>query len=132
MRDHKWLMHKLAAIWTRYFSDVQQINPVLVRFGRSAKTRLGSIKLGRKKINTYITLTGFLQDERVPEFVIEAVLAHELAHYAHGFNSPHQQLLHYPHKHRVVDRELTKRGLGDIVLLQKKWLKDNWPTIVRG
>lgn len=131
MRDNKWLKKKLETIWTRYFSDIQQINPVLVRFGRPAKTRLGSIKLGRKKVNTYITLTGYFQNESVPDFVIDTVLAHELAHYAHGFNSHHQKLFHYPHKHRVVDQELTKRGLGDIVVLQKRWLKENWQLIVR-
>lgn len=131
MRDNKWLKRKLEAIWSRYFGDIQPINPVFVRFGRPAKTRLGSIKLGRKKVNTYITITGFFKDERVPEFVLDAVLAHELTHYAHGFNSPLQKLFHYPHKHRVVDRELTKRGLDDIVVLQKKWLKKNWRLIVR-
>lgn len=131
-RDNQWLKNRLEQIWQRYFSDIELLNTVFVRFGRPARTRLGSIKFGRRKENpnTYITITGYFTHPLVPEFVVDAVLAHELSHYAHGFYSPHQQLHRFPHKHSVIDRELTKRGLVDIIKLQKKWLKQNWKEFI--
>lgn len=132
MRDNMWLKNKLVAIWQRCFPEVQIKNEVIVRFGRPARTRLGSIKFDQRKNppaggpRTYITLTGFFRDPAIPEFVLEAVLAHELAHYAHGFYSPHEQLHKYPHQHGIVDKELTTRGLHDTLKLQKRWLKENW------
>lgn len=133
MRDNKWLKEKLVGVWQRYYSDVTPKNEVIVRFGRNARTRLGSIKFGRRKENprTYITITGLFRDPEIPEFVIDAVLAHELAHYAHGFFSPHEKLHRYPHQHGVVDKELTTRGLGDILIMQKRWLKKNWREYLR-
>lgn len=80
--------------------------------------------------NTYITITGLFKDEKIPESVVDAVLAHELSHYAHGFFSPHNQLHNHPHKHKIVTNELTKRGLGDILKNQKTWLKQNWKDII--
>lgn len=128
MRDDKWLKDRLLQIWQRYFPDVKVQNEVFVRFGRAAKTRLGSIKFGRRRDNpkTYITITGYFRDPEIPAFVVDSVLAHELAHYAHGFYSPHTKLHRYPHQHGVVDKELTKRGLGDILKLQKRWLRKEW------
>lgn len=136
MRDNRWLKERLEYIWRTYFSDVVLANTVYVRFGRNAKTRLGSIKHGRKLMgdgqkNTYITITGLFSQELVPEYVVDAVLAHELSHYAHGFFSPHAQLHSHPHKHKIVDNELTKRGLQDILKDQKTWLKQNWKDIIK-
>jgi len=134
-RDHKWLKKRLAAIWQRYFPDVQLANNVFVKFGRPTRTRLGSIKFGRRKENlpagqagpnTIITVNGHFIDQEIPEFVIDAVLAHELTHYAHGFCSPHDQFHRYPHQGGVVRRELVDRGLKDLLALEKKWVKENW------
>lgn len=128
MRDNKWLKDRLVQLWQRYFADIKLQNEVFVRFGLKAKTRLGSIKFGRRRQTprTYITVTGFFRDESIPDFMVDSVLAHELVHYAHGFYSPHSKLFRYPHQHGVVNKELTKRGLGDIIRLQKRWLKQNW------
>lgn len=128
MRDNKWLKNRLVQIWQRYFPDIKLQNEVFVRFGRPARTRLGSIKFGRRRENprTYITITGYFRDEAVPEFVVDAVAAHELAHYTHGFYSPHSKLFRYPHQHGVVNQELTKRGLADTLKLQKRWLREHW------
>lgn len=132
MRDNIWLKERLEQIWRRHFPDIKQLNNVFVRFGRSARTRLGSIKYGRKRSepNTFITITGYFRDPAIPEFVVDGVLAHELVHYAHGFFSPHEQLHRHPHRQGIVDKELTNRGLDDILELEKRWLKDNWRDYV--
>lgn len=132
-RDNKWLRERLKQIWNRYFHDVPPANNIIIKFGRPARTRLGSIKFGRRKIdpNTIITLTGFFRDHEIPEFVIDATVAHELVHYAHGFHSPHPQLYRHPHHGGVVRRELIDRGLEDVLELSRKWLKNNWPDYVR-
>lgn len=128
MRDDKWLRNLFTQVKNRNFPDLEIKNNLFIRFGRNNKQRLGTIKFGRRKENpnTFITINGFFKDERIPEFVIVATLSHELIHYAHGFFSPHPQLHRYPHRGSVVDRELTQRGLGDILKLQKEWLKHNW------
>jgi len=133
-RDHQWLKNRLETIWQRYFPDVALANNVLVKFGRPTKTRLGSIKFGRRKIdpNTIITINGFFQDPEIPEFVVDGVLAHELTHYAHGFCSPHEQYHRYPHQGGVVRRELVDRGLKDLLQLEKRWVKENWVKYLKG
>lgn len=132
-RDNKWLKARLQSLWQRYFPDVKLANNIFVKFGRPTKTRLGSIKYGRKKIepNTIITLNGFFQDPEIPEFVVDGVLAHELTHYTHGFFSPHEQWHHYPHQGGVVRQELVDRGLKDLLKLEKAWVKKNWEKFLK-
>lgn len=133
LRTNQWLADRLDWLWHSYFADVEVANIVYVRFGRSARTRLGSIKYGRRKVNpnTFITITGYFRDLDIPEYVIDAVLAHELTHYTHGFFSPHPQLHKHPHQHGIIDKELTKRGLEDTMRLQKVWLKTNWRDFLK-
>lgn len=132
-RDNQWLKGRLELLWQRYFSDIQLANTLFVRFGRKNRTRLGTIKFGRRKENpnTYITVNGHFRDPNIPEFVIDVTLVHELAHYSHGFFSPHPQKEQFPHRGSVVNRELTKRGLDDIVKMQKRWLKENWEKFLK-
>ena len=127
-RNNKWLKDRLAMIWDRFFPDITIANNVIVKFGRPAKTRLGSIKFGRRKEdpNTIITINGWFIDPLIPEFVIDGVLVHELTHYAHGFASPHEQYHRYPHAGGVVRREMVDRGLKQLLSLEKKWIKENW------
>lgn len=133
MRDHKWLKSRLEAIWARYFPDVVVANNVFVKFGRPCRTRLGSIKYGRKKVdpNTIITINGHFKDETIPEFVVDAVLAHELTHYAQGFASPHEQAYRHPHQGGVVKNELSDRGLHELMSAEKKWVKENWREYIK-
>lgn len=133
MRNHKWLKNRLAEIWKRYFPDISISNNVIVRFGRPSKTRLGSIKYGRIKDqpNTIITINGHFTDPQIPEFVIDAVLAHELTHYAHGFFNPKGQQKIYPHKGGIVNKEMISRGLSDLLKLEKKWIKENWQKYLK-
>ncbi|MBI3261017.1 hypothetical protein HYZ64_01450 [Candidatus Berkelbacteria bacterium] len=136
-RDNKWLAQRLESIWKTHFADIAIQNEIIVRFGRRARTRLGSIQFGRRtppaggNPRTYITITGYFRQEVVPEYVVDAVLAHEFTHYTHGFHSPGEQLYSHPHKHGVVTKELTNRGLGGIVKKQKSWIKSNWTKFIR-
>lgn len=128
IRDHNWLKFRLETIWAKYFPDIAVANNVFVKFGRPARTRLGSIKYGRRREdpNTIITINGYFKDETIPEAVVDAVLAHELTHYAQGFCSPHEQKFRNPHQGGVVNRELSDRGLRELLHFEKKWVKANW------
>lgn len=127
-RESQWLKQRLIFLWKRYFSDIEIKNQLIIKFGRPCRTRLGSIKAGRiyKKERSIITINGYFQDFEIPEFVVDAVVAHEFMHYAHGFASPHQQAFRHPHQGGVVNWDLKERGLEDTLKLQKQWLKKNW------
>ena len=70
-------------------------------------------------------------DERVPEYVIDTTLAHELVHYMHGFNSPLPQKYKHPHRGGIVDKELIKRGFGHNLSMEKVWAKNQWEKLFR-
>jgi len=127
-RDNNWLKERLKYLWQRYFSDISIINKITIKFGRPARTRLGSIKPGRKlgDQHSIITMNGYFRDPEIPEFVVDAVIAHEFMHYAHGFASPHEKAYNHPHKGGVVNWDMKERGLDDILKLEKRWLKENW------
>jgi hypothetical protein len=130
-RDEAWLQQVLDKIWDNYFEDVPQENDVRIVFGRRAKRRLGSISLDPADRKTsLITMNGLFRSTQIPEFVIEATIVHELTHYAHGFNSPLEQAQTHPHAGGVMRREFAERGLLDLYLQQKKWLKDNWQDVI--
>ncbi len=130
-RDQEWLENMLADIWYKYFFDVEQSNNVTIRYGRKAKRRLGSISLDRVDgVTSIITINPLYQDEMVPEYVVKATIVHEMTHYAHGFNSPHEQKQRHPHSGGVIRKEFAERGLEDLYLKQQKWLKDNWIGVV--
>ncbi|HEC64104.1 MAG TPA: hypothetical protein ENI23_02280 [bacterium] len=125
---------------------------VIIRFGRRSKTQLGSIKwasnktTGVKKVLeelykefgkdlkelfddkriSVITVSRLYQGEKVPEYVIDSTIAHEMIHYAHGFSSPLKQLYRHPHKGGVIKKEMYERGMGETWSKAKKWLKKNW------
>lgn len=130
-RNNKWLETRLKHIWQRYFPDVGVLNHVFVKFGRPSMTRLGSIKAGQNKENTIITINGHFIDPQIPEFVVDAVLAHELTHYAHGFFSPHERSQRFPHKGGVVRHEMIDRGLQELLKAEKKWIKMNWREYIK-
>jgi hypothetical protein len=123
MRDDKWLLSRLDHLWLAYFSDVPQLNPVFIHFGRFARLRFGSIKLDRRSNKTYITITGMFKDEKVPEEIVDHTIAHELCHYAHGFSSPHAQLHRFPHEGGVIKTEMEKRDLVYLISAYRKWIK---------
>lgn len=144
-RDESWLADRLNYLWDTYFSDVTRPNPVIAVFGRASKTRLGSIGMqGWHRQGTFrgyrthssiedgttvIKLTGYFKKPEIPNYVLDVTLAHEMVHYAHGFHSPHPQLYKHPHQGNIVNDELKKRGLGELLKQQKAWLKANWEDI---
>ncbi len=130
-RDQAWLQDLLDRTWDAHFADVPQDNDVRIEYGRRAKRRLGSIRLDPKDNRTsIITMNGLFRLPEVPEFVIQATLVHELTHYAHGFNSPLQQQQRHPHAGGVMRREFEERGLLDLYLEQKRWLKVRWAPLL--
>ncbi len=130
-RDQEWLENILADVWYKHFEDVPQSNEVRIVYGRKAKRRLGSISRDRVDPSvSVITINSIFQDLEVPEFIIRATIVHEMTHYAHGFNSPLEQKQKHPHSGGVIRREFAERGLEQLFLDQKKWLKENWPSIV--
>ncbi len=130
-RDEAWLQGILDMIWDNYFPEVPQVNDVRIVYGRRAKRRLGSISLDPADRKTsIIMMNGIFRREDVPEFVVEATIFHELTHYAHGFNSPLEQAQAHPHAGGVMRREFAERGLLELYLQQKHWLKEHWPRIL--
>lgn len=125
MRDNRWLKDKLSAIWSDYFADVRKSDDVTILFSRRCKGRLGSIRLVNNS-QSEIKINGILKDNVVPEYVCEAVIAHELTHYVHGFGSKRPQLYKYPHRGGVVAREMAGRGLGQTHVEAKSWIDSNW------
>lgn len=149
MRDNIWLKEKLIEMHQSHFSDITDGNEIVVQFGRKSKTRLGSISLREKgkekrrllrhkvKELTYenslsiITINGHLQNEEIPEKLVIGILAHEFCHFVHGFNSLREKRYHLPHSGGIINSELKERGLEDVLKFQKKWLKQNWKSVIK-
>jgi hypothetical protein len=135
MRDNKWLAKQLDDLHARYFSDIPIENAILVRFGRAARTRFGSIIAkptpGYQRPVTFISINSLFKDEVVPEYVIQATLLHEFVHYTHGFHSPLKQKYRFPHKGGIVNREIKERGAGDILDLQNRWIKQHYRNFLK-
>lgn len=123
VRDDAWLLSRLDYLWSNYFQDVPQINPVFIKFGRFARLRFGSIRMDSKTQKTYIVITGMFKDPKIPQEVVDHTIAHELAHYAHGFSSPHKRLHKFPHEGGIIKAELENRGLIYLYKAYKEWIK---------
>lgn len=121
LRDDKWLLSRLDNLWTNYFGDVTQENPIFIRFGRYSRFRLGSIRLDRLSKKTYITITGMFKDPNIPMAVVDQTIAHEMCHYTHGFSSPKTRLHKYPHSGGVIKKELEDRKLGHLYKAYRDW-----------
>ncbi len=143
MRDDNWLADKMYDLWEDHFEDVPRVNKVLIKFSKKSKRQLGAIswlqnrtkkidkmleqaEQGDDKRVSLINITAYFQDETIPEHVVLGTIAHEMCHYAHGFNSPLKQIYDHPHKGGVIRKEMTSRGLAGIYKSSRKWLKENW------
>lgn len=122
MRDNNWLLSRLDHLWSNYFPEIPQINPVFIRFGRFARLRFGSIRLDPRTKHTIIIITGMFKDSKIPQVVVDHTIAHELCHYVHGFSSPHKRLHRFPHEGGVIKQELENRGLIHLHSGYKKWI----------
>ena len=126
VRDQAWLSGQLDHIWSTWFADVERITPVSIRYVRPWKRRLAVIYLTDDDRSSFIGVNRLLRDPRVPYTVFLVTLAHELAHYAHGFGSHHPRRYRHPHRGNVIQRELTRRGLGAELRFYTEWTNDSW------
>jgi len=142
IRDDNWLEGRLENIWRAFFNDIPKSN-VAIKWGRRARNRLGSISrqkagnsfwsylaIADEGTPTIITINSLFKAEQIPSYVVDMVIAHEVCHYAHGFNSPLPQRFDTPHAHGIIAKEMIERGLGTTLKMQKKWIKENWFTYV--
>ena len=116
----------LDSIWQEHFPDIPRINEVHIAYDYPWKRRLGLIRLSYDNETSFIGINTLLQHLSVPEHVLITTVAHELAHYAHGFGSPLPRLYQHPHANNVVNRELEQRGLGELVRLCDQWIDEQW------
>lgn len=130
-RDQVWLEAVLQEVWTTAFPDLVAQNRVEIRFGRAARTRLGSIRMARDGSVSTILMNRLFRDERVPREMVAVTVAHELTHYLHGFSSPLPRQYKSPHAGGVVTRDLKARGFGPALVRQKRWLKAHFPGLYR-
>ena len=128
MRDNKWLNERLNNIWGLLFPELPKKNRVVIKFKGKWKNKFGHIKRLKNK-DSEIAINSIFKDERIPEYLIDLTIAHELIHYMHGFNSPFKQQFKYPHQGGVVERELTKRGFGHLKTKEKEFIKKEWEKI---
>ncbi len=130
LRTNAWLAERMHTLHQQHFSDVQIRNKLFVRFGRKSKGRFGSI-IAQPDPDyilpvTYITINGLFRDPGVPEYVIDATLLHEFAHYTHGFHSPLPRLYEHPHRGNIVNKEIQARNGGHYLKQQSAWIKGEY------
>lgn len=130
IRNQEWLEDRLRIVWMRGFSDLEPQNRVTIKFGQKTRTRLGSIRLTPDKKESRILINRLFIQGEVPVKIVDAVIAHEITHYLHGFSSPLKRLYRTPHAGGVVTNELKNRGFGLELKFQKKWLKEVWPKFI--
>ena len=123
-RQH--LTHYLDAIWQEYFSDIPRLNRVDIAYCQPWKRRLGLIRLSLDGTKSFIGVNGLLQLQEVPDCVLYTTIAHELTHYAHGFGSPLPRIFEHPHANNIVQRELVRRGLGEVASRCDDWIDKQW------
>jgi len=124
MRDDEWLQKRMSQIWLLLFPDVEKLNNVSVCFKGRWKNKFGHIK--KVGSSSEIAVNSLFKNELVPEYIIDLTLAHELIHYWHGFNSPHQRKYRHPHAGGIVTRELKRRGFGHLIALERTFVRRQW------
>ncbi|MBI2600947.1 hypothetical protein HYW42_03250 [Candidatus Daviesbacteria bacterium] len=120
-RDSKWLLSRLDHIWSNYFPEMTQDNPIFIKFGKHSKFRLGSIRMVHSK--SLITITAMFKKLSIPQEVVDHTIAHELVHYSHGFSSKKPRLHKYPHAGGIVQKEMKRRGMIMLIHAYKRWIK---------
>lgn len=123
MRDQDWLEKRFNQLWQLFFPEVEKKNVSVVFRGRW-KNKFGHIK--EKKGKTEIAINSLFANPKVPEYVVQVTVAHEIIHYMHGFFSHLPKKYRYPHKGNVVDKVLIKKGFGYMLRQEKDWVKNQW------
>ena len=127
MRDNDFLLKRLEQIWFLLFNEIPKLNNVVINFKGKSKNKFGHISKRGK--DTEIIINSLFKFEIVPEYIIDLTIAHELSHYAHGFNSPLEKKYKHPHKGGIVTKELNKRGFDKMIKKEKMWFKHEWPKV---
>lgn len=127
MRDKKWLEGRFEEIWNFLFNDIEKKDKVSIKWEGKWQNKFGHIT--KKFGKTEIAINGLFRSEKVPEFVIDLTIAHELVHYMHGFFSKHDRKHVDPHAGNVVNRELAKRGFGVMMRKEEEWVRKNWGRV---
>jgi hypothetical protein len=116
----------LDSIWHDHFADIPRMNRVDIAYCQPWKRRLGLIRLSLDGAKSFIGVNALLQLQEVPDYVLYTTIAHELTHYAHGFGSPLPRIFEHPHANNIVQRELDRRGLGELVRKCDGWIDKHW------
>jgi len=124
MRDDFWLNNVFEEVWNSKFSDVKKKNYVFIKWKGKWKNKFGHIKNSGR--DTEIAINSLFKDERVPKWVIELTIAHEIVHYMHGFHSPYPRRYRHPHKGGIVNKELRARGYGSYLGKERYWFENYW------
>ncbi len=128
---NNYLTKRTAELIRENFSEKEITNLLAVKTGKKWKRTLGHIKtLENKEYGSLIEINPMLFDLDVPEFVLNYVIMHELTHYFQGFASNHEKKHRFPHKGRIVEKELEKKGWKEIQEKSDVWLKANWTKII--
>jgi hypothetical protein len=126
-----FLAKRTAELIRENFAQKGVTNFLVVKTGRKWKRTLGHIKtLENKEYGSLIEINPLLLDLDVPEYVLDYVIMHELTHYFQGFCSNHEKKHRHPHKGRVVEKELARRGWEELTVKADKWIKAEWDKIL--
>ena len=130
MRDDLWLNKRLSEIWEIFFSDVVRKNNIKIRFLGRWKNKFGHIKK-LKDGSSEIVINGLFKDDKIPDYIVDLTIAHEIVHYLHGFNSPYPKKFRYPHQGGIVKKELISRGFKIPLKIERRFLKQDWEVICK-
>lgn len=127
MHSDTLLAKKTAQLVRENFSKHEISNLLCVRWGKPWKSKLGHIKpFKNTEFGSLIEINSVLNDPRVPEFVVEATLLHELIHYFQGFGSNKPRQRRHPHRGGSVQNEMARFGWTQIQQKQDEWVKQNF------
>jgi predicted SprT family Zn-dependent metalloprotease len=122
-----FLAKRVADLVRENFKERGLPNLLTFKWGEKWKNTLGRIQpLKTSEFGSVIEINPLLAEIEVPEYVLDAVIMHELTHYFQGFGSNHERKHKHPHKGGIVDKELDRLGWEEIRKNADKWIKENW------
>lgn len=126
-----YLTRKAAELVRENFAERGITNLFLVKWGGKWKRTLGKIKpVKNEEYGSVMEINSRFKSVEIPEYVLDYVLMHELVHYFQGFGSNHARKSKYPHKGKVVEKELKRLGWGEVTARAEKWIKENWQSVL--
>ena len=126
LRDAGWLQSRLEVLCQTYYADAPAGYPIAIHFGPRARCRYGSIYSVGKQC--HILINRLFAHDDVPEYVIDATICHEMAHYVHGYGSGLKKRYSHPHRGGVVDKEMKQRNWWHLEEQAAAWRKDHWKS----